>query len=321
MGTQLELVWFDGEIIPSEEANVSVMTHALHYGTAVFEGIRAYFDAGELYVFRLEDHMRRLVDSARMLHIECQYSVPTLVSAVPSLLRGMGLRTSVYIRPILFVGVGGIQLDYRKHPKHLAIFAYPFSGYFRKSGLRVCISSWRRVSDESVVPRAKAASNYLNSSIATIEAKLAGYDEAILLDTHGHVSEGAGENVFLVKDGIVCTPPVYSSILEGITRDTVISLANDFGITVVERPIQRSELYTADELFFTGTATEVESILEVDGRKIGNGEPGRTTRQIRDLYMKVVKGRSSKYRRWLTKVYGQKSGKLTRANLDSSKGS
>ena len=301
-----EYIWFDGKVVPESEATISVKAHALHYGTAVFEGIRAYYHDGELYIFRLKDHLRRLVDSARMLRMEATFTVEEIEEAIVALLKKNGFRTSVYIRPIFFVGSGGINLDYRKHPRHLAVFAFPFSAYFERSGLRVCISSWRRISHESLIPRAKSAANYLNSCIATIEAKMSGYDEALLLDDEGHVSEGAGENIFVVKRGALSTPPVYSAILEGITRDTVITLAKEADLSVEERPIDRSELYTADEVFFTGTASEVEPILEIDGRKVHDGEPGKLTRQMKAAYSRAVIGGSTKHMEWVTRVYAKK---------------
>jgi branched-chain amino acid aminotransferase len=302
-----EFIWFDGKTVPANQAQVSVRTHSLHYGTAVFEGIRAYYEDNDLYVFRLKDHLRRLVESAKMIHLVTAFTVGELEDGVLALLKKNEFRTSVYIRPITFVGEGGISLDFRNLPKHTAIFAIPFAAYFEKSGLRLTVSPWRKISQTSLIPRAKAAGNYLNSSLATIEAKLAGYDEALLLEEDGRVSEGAGQNVFIVRDGVISTPPTYSSILEGITRDTIIKLAKDAGFVVVERPIDRSELYTADEVFFTGTACEVESVLEIDGRRINDGDPGKVTRLLKNSYSRVVSGRSRKYRNWLTSVYASPS--------------
>ena len=300
-----EYVWFDGKLVPSDEAKVSVRTHALHYGTAVFEGIRAYSRGDDLYVFRLKEHSERLINSGRMLHLSFQQTAEEISEGVVELLRRNGYRKSVYIRPIAFVGEGGINLDFRDHPKHIAVFAFPFESYFERSGLRVCISSWRRVSQSSMIPRAKSAANYLNSCVATIEAKLAGYDEAILLDEEGRVSEGAGENLFTVNDNVLVTPPVYSGILEGITRQTVITIATELGLKVEERPVSRSELYTAQEVFFTGTAAEIEGILEIDGRKVAGEGPGEVTRKLKTAYSEVVTGRSPKHRSWLTSVYGK----------------
>ena len=297
------VVWMDGELVPWDDAKVHVMTHALHYGSAVFEGIRAYYNEDELYIFRLREHMKRLVDSAKILDIPVKYSVDDLCEATVRTIRENRFQTSVYIRPIIFVGAGGIGLDFSNNPVQTAIIALPFSKYFAKTGLRVHVSSWRRIPDSSLPPKAKAAANYVNSILATREAKKAGYDEAILLDYHGYVSEGAGENLFLVKDGVVSTPPITASILEGITRNSIITLCRDLGYPVVERMISRTELYTADELFFTGTAAEVQPILEVDDRKIGDGNPGRLTKQLMELYSRIVIGQEKKYIDWLTPVY------------------
>jgi branched-chain amino acid aminotransferase len=310
-----EYIWLDGSLVPASDAKVSVKAHSLHYGTAVFEGIRAYFGSGQLNVFRLSEHCERLVSSGRMLHLSLPFSAREVSEGVLEMLRKNGFRRNVYIRPIAFVGEGGINLDFRRHPKHVAIFAFPFDAYFERSGLRVCVSSWRRVSQSSMIPRAKAAGNYLNSCIATIEAKLAGYDEALLLDEEGKVSEGAGENLFIVNSRGLVTPPVYSAILEGITRQTVITIAKELGLDAEERPIDRSELYTAKEVFLTGTATEIESVLEIDGRKVSGGQPGAVTRKLRAAYADVVTGRSAKHASWLTPVYG--SGRRRRRRKKS----
>lgn len=299
-----EYVWFDGKLVPSRDARVSVETHALSYGTAVFEGIRAYFHDGELNVFRLGEHAERLLRSAHMLHMNLHYTPTQISEGILELLRKDSFKGDVYIRPIAFVGEGGINLDFREHPKHIAVFAFPFKAYFERSGLRVCISSWRRISQASMIPRAKAAANYLNSAMATIEAKLAGYDEALLLDDDGRVSEGAGENLFIVEGEVLSTPSSYSAILEGITRQTVSTLAKEMRLQVRERPIDRSELYTADEVFLTGTATEIEAVLEIDGRKVSGGEPGPITKRVKTFYSEVVHGLVPRHRSWLTPVYG-----------------
>jgi branched-chain amino acid aminotransferase len=300
-----EYIWFDGRLVLANEAKVSVKTHALHYGTAVFEGIRAYAREDDLYVFRLREHCERLITSGRMIHLDIGRTAPEISEGILQMLRKNDFRKSVYIRPVVFVGEGGINLDFRKHEKHIAVFAFPFESYFERSGLRVCVSSWRRISQSSMLPRSKAAANYLNSCVGTIEAKLAGYDEAVFLDDEGRVSEGAGENLFIVVDGALVTPPVYSGILEGITRDTVITIANEAGLKVEERPIDRTELYTAQEVFVTGTAAEIEAVLEIDGRKVGGGEPGDLTRKVKTSYSEIVRGRSSNHRAWLTSVYGK----------------
>jgi len=303
-----EYIYFDGKVVPAEKAKISVKIHALHYGTAIFEGIRAYSQGDELNVFRLDEHARRFVNSAKMLHMSLRQTAGEISEGLIEMLRSNGFRKSVYIRPIAFVGEGGINLDYRKHVVHTAVFAFPFTSYFGRSRVRVCTSSWRRVSISSMMPRAKASGNYLNSAIATVEAKLAGYDEALLLDEDGRVSEGAGENVFIVSDGVLVTPPVYSAILEGITRQTTITIAREMGLNVEERPMDRSELYTAQEVFFTGTAAEIEAVLEIDGRKVSDGRPGDTTKRLKESYSAIVSGRVAKHRPWLTPVYGKRRG-------------
>ncbi|MER3601696.1 MAG: branched chain amino acid aminotransferase [Nitrososphaerota archaeon] len=302
MPPQASYIWMDGQLVPWAEAKVHVFTHSLHYGSAVFEGIKAYEVDGALCVFRLEDHMKRLLRSASLLHLNCRFSLEQLCEAVTALLKANRFQDSVYIRPLLYVGPYGISLDYSGFETHVAILAFPFRAYFEKLGLRVCTSSWRRLPESSVPLHAKAAANYLNLSLATIEARRAGYDEAILLDQEGFVSEGAGENVFLVKDNRLITPSPASSILHGITRHTVLTMANDMGLEVEERRVARSELYEADELFFTGTATEIQSVLSVDGREIGGGKPGRLTLQLIQLYGRTVRGQEPRYLSWVTKV-------------------
>jgi branched-chain amino acid aminotransferase len=299
-----KFIWMDGELVPWHEAKVHVFTHSLHYGSAIFEGIKAYESDGDLYIFRLEDHMRRLLRSAALIHLACDYSPEKLCEAAIELLRANGFREQVYIRPLLYIGPYGISLDYSRFRTHVAILAFPFRAYFDKQGLRVCTSSWRRLPESSVPLHAKAAANYLNLSLATIEARRAGYDEAILLDQEGYVSEGAGENVFLVKQGRLITPSPASSILLGITRDTVMTLARDRGLQVEERRVARSELYEADEVFFTGTATEIQPILEVDNVPVGDGKPGRVTRELSELYSRIVRGKERAYLHWLTRIDG-----------------
>ncbi|MEM3637586.1 MAG: branched-chain amino acid transaminase [Conexivisphaerales archaeon] len=302
MRDKKEYIWFDGKILDAENAKITVKSHSLHYGTAVFEGIRAYKHGSKLHIFRLYEHMKRLLESARMIHIKVPYSSTELSDAVVELLRKNNYKRSLYIRPIVFLGDGGINLDFRKHPVHVAIFALPFDDYFEKKGLKVCISSWRRVTNSALIPRAKASANYLNSCIATIEAKMSGYDEAIMLDQNGYVSEGSGENIFLVKNSKLYTPGTYSSILEGITRDTVVNLAKDMGVEVNFTHLERSELYTADEVFLTGTAAEIAPVVEIDGRTIGDGNIGNITSKISEMYNLVVTGRNDKYKRWLTTI-------------------
>ncbi|MEM1963630.1 MAG: branched-chain amino acid transaminase [Candidatus Caldarchaeum sp.] len=302
----MKAVWMDGELVPWEQAKVHVTVNALHYGTAVFEGIRGYSHNDEIYVFRLRDHLKRLVESAKIIMFNNPYTVEQLQDAVIKTIRANGYRSNVYIRPIIYAGENIMSLNARDLPIRASVIVFPLEKFFAKTGLRVCVSSWRRLPDTSMPPRAKAAANYLNSILASTEAKMMGYDEALLLDHQGYVSEGAGENLFLVKNEVLATPPTSSSILEGITRDTVIKMASDEGFRVVERPISRTELYTADELFFTGTAAEITPIVEVDGRKIGDGAVGPVTSRLRKLYDNTVRGLEPRYKGWLTPVYGSR---------------
>lgn len=296
-------VWFNGSIKTWDEVKLPILTHALHYGTAVFEGIRAYPSADNLNIFRLRDHLDRLFNSAKIYYLNINYSVEDLIQGTIEVIRRNGFRGRTYIRPIAFVGFGGIGLDYTGFPIDVAIVAVPFERYFYKPAVRAKVSSWRRISNEANPPLAKAAGNYLNSALAKQEAIRDGYDEAILLDHRGYVAEGTGENIFIIKDNVAYTPPVNSSILIGITRDTTIKLLKDLKYEVVERDIERSELYICDEAFFCGTAAEITPIVEIDRRQIGNGEIGLVTRRVREAYLDVVEGRNKKYAHWLTPVY------------------
>jgi branched-chain amino acid aminotransferase len=296
-------VWFDNNIIEWEEAKVPLMTHALHYGTSVIEGIRAY-KSDNLYIFRLEDHIRRLLNSAKVYSINIKYSLDEIANAVINLLRKNEINVSCYIRPIGFVGFHGIDLNVTLNsPAHLAIMVFRFEQYLNSNGIRVCISSWRRISDPSTPPLAKAGGNYLNSVLATQECKRNNYDESIMLDLYGNVSEAPGENIFIVRNNKLYTPPLSSSVLEGITRDTAIRLAKDLGYEVIERPIPRTELYISDEIFVTGTAAEITPIISVDNVLINNGKEGAITSSIREKYRKCVRGELEEYKQWLTQVW------------------
>ena len=300
---EAKYIWMNGKYVQWNEAKVHVLTHGLHYGTGVFEGIRAYKTQDNLVIFRLEDHMKRLARSAKLIQIPFDLSLKELCDATIELLRKNEIRESAYIRPIVFVGYGGIGLDFSGFPISAAISAFPYAKYFGKSALNVCTSTWRRIWDASLPPQAKACGNYLNSVLARMEARARGVDEAILLDHNGTVSEGSGENIFVVEDGKVATPPLSSSVLAGITRDSVIKLAHDEGISIVERPVSRAELYTADEVFFSGTAAEITPILQIDGRTIGQNTEGKVTAALSGIYARAVTGAIEKYREWLTEVY------------------
>src|ERR687887_2173294 len=291
-----EFVWFDGKLVKWEDAKVPIYTHALHYGTTVFEGIRAYAAKNNLYIFRLEDHMKRLHRSARVYSISLKYSARELANATVELLQENKVKESCYIRPLTFVGVHGIDLNVTKDsPAHTVIITFPFAKYFKGEGIRACVSSWRRIHDSMIPPLAKAAGNYLNSILATQESRRNGYDESILLDKEGNVSEASGENIFMVRNNKIYTPFTADSALEGITRDSAIAIARNLGYTLAERSVSRTELYVADELFLTGTAAEIIAITNIDGIQIGNGREGAVTREIREIYTKIVSGDVKEY--------------------------
>jgi branched-chain amino acid aminotransferase len=300
----VDFVWFDGQYLKWEEAKVPIFVHALHYGTAVFEGIRAYPSDDNLYIFRLKEHMERLRKSANVYSFTTKFSAEELCKATVELIRKNGTRKSCYIRPLTFVGLHGIDLNVTKNsPTHTTIIIFPFAKYFKGDGISACISSWRRIDDESIPPMAKASGNYLNSVLATQECRRNGYDESILLDRNGCVSEASGENIFVVRNGKLHTPQLSDSILEGITRNTAITIAGELGYDVVERPISRTELYLADEIFLTGTAAEIIAITKIDGNIVGNGREGTMTKSIRENYERIVIGKSEKFMGWLTPTW------------------
>ena len=299
-----EFIWFDGRFVKWDEATVPIMTHALHYGTAVFEGIRAYASRNNLYIFKLNEHMKRLHRSASVYSIALNYTAKELCEATTQLLKKTGLRESCYIRPLTFVGLHGIDLNItRESPTHTAIIIFPLAKYFNGEGIKACVSSWRRIHDTAIPPMAKAAGNYLNSILATQESKRNGYDESILLDRDGYVSEASGENIFLVRNNNIYTPSIACSALEGITRDTAITIAKYLGYKVKERSISRTELYIADEIFLTGTAAEIIAVTSIDDRTIGNGIEGSVTRSIREKYSEIVSANVEGFMSWLTPVW------------------
>ncbi|MFI5421130.1 MAG: branched-chain amino acid transaminase [Nitrososphaerales archaeon] len=301
---KMEFVWMNGKTIAWEDGNIPLMTHALHYGTGVFEGIRGYGNGANLYIFRLQDHFQRLISSARVCDIETKYSADELVDACLSLIRSNDLREDCYIRPIIFVGFSGINLGFIDYPTNAAIIVFPFKHYFSKPGLDVCISSWTRLYDPVTPPLAKICGNYVNSVFAKREAAKNGYDEALMLNSQGKVSEGTGENIFVVKKGKMYTPSMGASILDGITRNTIIELAKEFQIDVLERDVARSELYTADEVFLTGTAAGIAPVLTVDRRLVGDGKVGPITKSLLQGYSEVVLGKNTLgHEDWVTKVY------------------
>jgi len=299
-----KFVWFDGKYVTLDKAKVPVTTHAIHYGTSIFEGIRAYWNSKNLFLFRLEDHMKRFRNSGKFYSISLNFTNKQIENAIINLCKKNNMKKTCYIRPFYFVGDYGINLHVtEKAPTNVAIFMFPFGDLFNKKGITAGVSSWRKFSVSSTPPQAKMGGNYLNSILATQEAKRNGYDEAILLDKLGNVSEAPGENIFIVKDDEIITPPLSSSALAGITRDSIFELAKDRGYKVVIREITRSELYIADEVFLSGTAAEIISIIRIDQNIIGNGKVGIITSELISDYTDVVMNRNKKYSEWLTPVY------------------
>ncbi len=297
-------IWMNGELVPWQEARIHILSHVIHYGSGVFEGIRCYRARQGPAVFRLRDHIRRLFHSAKAYFMEIPYTQEELQKACVEVVRANGLE-ECYIRPIVYRGYGEMGLNPLSCPVEVAVAAWRWGRYLGRAfeeGARVIVSSWRRISSETLPATAKACGHYLNSQLAKVEAVKAGCDEAIMLNVDGYVSEGTGENFFIVRDGVLYTPPVEASILPGITRDTVMRLASDMGYRVVERFMSRGEIYTADECFLTGTAAEVVPVVVVDGRPVGDGKPGPVTRRIQEAYLRVVRGEDSRYEDWLTYV-------------------
>jgi branched-chain amino acid aminotransferase len=300
------MAFFKDRIVPYAEAKVGLLTHALNYGTGAFAGVRGYWnqDEGKLFIFRLADHVRRLHESARLMRMNLTLNEDETAGAVLDLVEAEGLHEDCYIRPLAFYcdEVIGVRL-HGLNPA-LSIVAVPFGLYIDKAdGAHCTISSWRRPDDSVIPARGKITGCYANSAFAKSDAELAGFDEAILLNHAGYVSEGSGENIFLVRRGVVVTPSLNQSVLEGITRRSLITLLRDeFGVTVEERPVERGELLAADEVFLTGTAAQITAVSRIDHRPIGTGQIGPLTQKLRDLFFDVVRGKVAKYRAWCTPV-------------------
>ena len=300
------LIWSDGEMIPFERAQTHVLSHALHYGSGVFEGIRTYRQKdGAPAVFRLRDHMERLHHSAKVYKIPLRWSVEQLSEAARAVVRDNGLG-DCYIRPLVFLGLGNLGVNPRECPTVTVVAAFPWGAYLGpdaiEKGVRATVSSWTRLHHTMFPTAAKACGQYLNSLLATREAKEKGFEEAVLLDRNGNVSEGAGENIFIVARGALRTPGLDSSILPGITRDSVFRIARDLGLPVSESTVTRGDLYTADEVFFTGTAAEVTPVREVDGYVIGAGRRGPVTEKVQQTFFRAIRGEEPRYREWLAAV-------------------
>jgi branched-chain amino acid aminotransferase len=305
--------YFQGKIVPYSQAKVGVLTHALNYGTAAFGGLRSYWneEQAQLYLFRPKDHFKRLLDSARLLCMEFEQTPDSLTQITLDLLREEGYQRDVYIRPLAFKAdeIIGVRL----HDLHdeFSIVALPFDRYVdNDTNAHVTFSSWRRVDDNMIPARGKISGAYINSAFVKTDAVRAGFDEALVLTQEGHVSEGSAENIFMVRNGTLVTPPVTENILEGITRRTVLELAHDvLGLPVVERQIDRTEVYLCDEFFLTGTAAQITAVTRVDHRLIGSGQMGPITTRLRQLFNDVVRGREQKYRHWTVPVYVETSAR------------
>ncbi|OGP30954.1 MAG: branched chain amino acid aminotransferase [Deltaproteobacteria bacterium GWA2_57_13] len=305
MSLKTKNIWLDGEMVPWEQAKVHVLTHALHYGTGYFEGIRCYaLEDGRSAVFRLDEHIRRFFDSGLILGFPLPFTVDQIKQAVLDIIRVNGLK-ECYIRPLAFLGLGEMGLYAPDNPVHVTIAAWSWGAYLGeegiKNGIRAKISSYTRHHVNVMMTKSKVSGNYVNSVLAKAEVKNAGYDEAVMLDTEGYIAEASGENIFMVRGRGVKTTPL-TSILPGITRECIVTLARDKGYQVVEERFTRDELYTADEAFFTGTAAEVTPIREVDNRKLGHVCPGPVTSDLQQTFFSVIKGKDRQYARWLTYV-------------------
>jgi branched-chain amino acid aminotransferase len=300
-----DLIWMNGDFVAWDDAKVHVLTHGLHYGTGVFEGVRCYDTEIGPAVFRHQDHVDRLYRSAELYYMPIPYEREQLRQATLELVARNAMR-ECYIRPIVFRGYGTMGLFPLDATVDVAIAVWEWGAYLgeegKRDGIRAKVSSWRRIGPDSLIPQAKATGQYLNSILAKIETHKAGYDEAILLDENDYVCEGSGENIYVVRDGVIHTPPLSASILDGINRRSVIQIARDLGFEVVERNLARAELYLADEVFLTGTAAELTPVREIDDHAVGTGRPGEVTRAVQAAFEDALHGRSERYREWLDPV-------------------
>jgi branched-chain amino acid aminotransferase len=300
-----DLIWMNGDFVAWEDAKVHVLTHGLHYGTGVFEGVRCYDTELGPAVFRNAEHVERLMRSAELYYMPVPYTAEQIRSATLELVARNGLR-SCYIRPIIYRGYGQMGLNPLDCVVDVTIACWEWAAYLgeegKAKGIRAKVSSWRRISSDSLIPQAKASGQYLNSVLAKIESLKAGYEEAILLDDHGYVCEGTGENIYLVRDGKIITPGQSNAILDGISRRSLLQIAQDLGYTVVERDVARAELYLAEEVFMSGTAAELVPVVEIDDHKIAGGRPGEITSVLQAAFDDAIHGRTERYREWLDVV-------------------
>ena len=308
-GSQQLHAFFQGAVVPMDDAKVSVTTQALHYGTAVFEGIRGNWneEQGKMFIFRMREHYERLIRGCKILLLDIPYSADQLCDITVDLVRRNGHTSDIYVRPLAYKSAEVVaNLKLQELASDFTLITVPFGSYLGTDILKCCTSSWRRVDDNMIPTQIKSAGIYVNSMLAKTEATLAGFDEAIILNQDGHVSEGSGENVFMVAGGKLHTPSLEDNALPGITRETIIQLANaELGLEVVERSIDRSELYLCDEVFLSGTAAHLTPVVELDRRNIGDGEPGPIATQLQKLYFDIVVGRNPKYLHWCTSVIPQ----------------
>jgi branched-chain amino acid aminotransferase len=303
----VEKIWMDGELVDWADARIHVLTHSLHYGSGVFEGIRAYPTSRGVAVFRLREHIERLVTSAHLLLIDLPFTADQLVEATKEVVRANGLSEGCYLRPLVYLGYGEMGLNPLPCPVNVAIAAWPWGTYLGDegvaNGISLKVSSWRRHDPNAVPTAAKGTGMYINSSLAKVEALKAGYDEAVLLAPDGHISECTGENIFIVRQGEVLTPPISDAgALNGITQQSVQTILADMGVAVRSESLVRTDLYSADEAFLTGTAAEVVPIRAVDDRRVGEGRPGPITREVQQTYFAAVRGEIDRYKDWLDHV-------------------
>ncbi len=304
---QTRHAYFESKIVPIEQATVTIMNQTFNYGTGAFGGIRGYWndDEQQLFMFRPADHFRRLLDSAKLLRFDLPHTPGSLTEALRQLLQAEGWKNDVYIRPLAYVTTEGIGARLHNLDHDIAMFSVPFESKLKEQGAHVTFSAWRRVDDNHIPPRGKIIGAYVNSALIKSDAVLAGFDDALVLNNDGHVSESSGANFFMVRNGIVSTPPVTANVLEGITRRTLIELLRvELGLEVVERQIDRTEVYLADEIFLCGTGVQLVPVTRVDHRVVGTGELGPVTRDLYDLFSDVVRGKVGKYRQWNIPVYG-----------------
>ena len=298
--------YFKKQFVPLAEAKIGVMTQALHYGTAIFEGIRGNWNGKkqQIYLFRLKEHYQRLLDGCQVLRIRLPYSLDELCQTTVELAQKCGFEEDIYVRPLAYKSSEALGVRLHDIADDFTVFIIPWGRYIDVDKARCCVSSWQRPADNVAPPQVKIMGNYASNALAKSDAIESGFDEAIMLSPDGYVSEGSGENIFLVIGGKLVTPPTYNNILPGITRDCVIKLAeNELGLATMERPVDRGELYTAGEVFLTGTAAHVTPVSEIDHRQIGNGEIGEITKKLQKIYAEVIRGDNSKYVNWCTPVY------------------